>query len=139
MKITKFKIYSKEYNERFDVSSIDLNLMIATTTDQIIFNIATDDNIKLLESTGLFYVNKKEAYQGDLFKDKHDNLFRIYKVRGGFAMSVLPFKSTLTGSAPWPLDSLSDEQNASWFENNCSYAGNIYENPELVSDLIFEQ
>lgn len=89
------------------------------------------DNSAFMQFTGLKDKNGKELYAGDIFTDgKHK--YRVYSVPGGFAISIPAFKSTLTGTEPWPLQPLADSQTVSWFEGNCEIIGNIYENPDLI-------
>lgn len=139
--ITKFKAYSKQLNKIGEVKRLNFKKDNLTGDisfegmEDIYFDLKIDsDDITLLESTKLLYVCGREAYQGDLFKDDKGNLYRIYKVRGGFACSTPAFKSTLTGTNPWPLESLSDDQSIGWFESQAIYVGNIFENKDLIEN-----
>lgn len=90
------------------------------------------------EFTGLHYVDGKEAYENDIFKDDRGFVYRIYKVKGGFAMSLPQFPSTLSGEQPYPLQPLADEQSVSWFESQAVYIGNVHDNRDLLKK-IFKQ
>jgi hypothetical protein len=90
------------------------------------------------EFTGLYYVGGKEAYENDIFKDDRGHLYRIYKVKGGFAISLPQFPSTFTGEQPFPLQPMADEQTVSWFESQAVYVGNIHDNKDLLKK-IFKQ
>lgn len=82
--------------------------------------------------TGLKDKKGKEAYVGNIYKDDKNNLYKIFEVKGGFAINIhqddfyrdpenIPF-----------YEGLSDMQTASWFESTLEEIGNIYENAELL-------
>ncbi|HEM6286412.1 TPA: hypothetical protein U2C81_002329, partial [Streptococcus suis] len=81
----------------------------------------TYDGAVLMQSTGLFDVNGKEIFEGDVVKLKYTVLsdyefFKVTRFRGG----------------SWRID---NRQRGSelWLRNeDCEVIGNIYENPELV-------
>ena len=89
-----------------------------------------------MQFVNLTYKYGKEAYQDDLFKSEQypDLLFRIWKVKGGFAINppVKIWQHELDREIPFPLQALSDEQTVSWFEGTCTYVGNVYETPDLL-------
>lgn len=90
----------------------------------------------ICEYTNVDDSNGVELYVGDLFVDKSkpDFLYRIWKVRGGFAINVgvYVFQKDVNLDCPFPLQPLADEQTVSWVKGSCAKVGNIFDNPELL-------
>ena len=76
------------------------------------------NEIELMQYTGLKDVNGVEIYEGDLVKQKLDDLLNTYTV-----IYEAP-KFTLF-TLNWPN---------MFLENNVTVIGNIYENPELLTE-----
>jgi len=127
----KFKVYC--VNDKIMCDVLQINLSSDKTSgiiqhDQLNGVIFDDSKFILHEYTGLDYIDGREAYDGDIFRDKrHGDLFRIYRIEGGFAISVNSFSSTFTGSSPFPLTPLADAQTTSWFHGSAEYVSNIHE------------
>jgi hypothetical protein len=128
----KFKAYSLGDHQIYDVKSIcfggdKLTGVIKFGDKGFIVNF-DDEHLFLHEYTGLNYIDDREAYDGDIFRDKqHGDLFRIYRIEGGFAISVNSFSSTFTGESLYPLSPLADAQTTSWFLGSAEYVSNIHE------------
>jgi hypothetical protein len=141
----KFRGKPLHYNEFvygfYDKKIIKENILkleyhtISVPDEQVVYEISP--NI-VDEFTGLYYVDGKESYENDIFKDDRGRLYRIYKVKGGFSISLPQFPSTFTGEQPFPLQPLADEQTVSWFESQAVYVGNIHDNKDLLKK-IFKQ
>jgi hypothetical protein len=137
--IIKFRAWITKTNEmvgvfgiQFDDNSPLVNACIVDEHND--FHDLTD--VVLMEYTGLTYVDAKYAYEGDLFRcDRDDVLYRIWKVKGGFAINTpcKRWQKDILLDYPFPAMPLADEQTASWFESNCYYVGNIFENKELMA------
>jgi len=86
--------------------------------------------------TRLKDVNKKHIYVGDLLKGHDGFIYRVWFVRGGFAINVHvdKFKHDIKMDYPFPLQCLSDEQTVSYIENNCEVIGSIYEHKYLLDN-----
>ena len=86
----------------------------------------------LSQFTGLTFKSGQALFANDIFQDDKGELYRVYAVPGGFAISLPQFASTFNGLEPWPLQPLADAQTISWFESCAEYIGNIFDNPELI-------
>jgi hypothetical protein len=88
------------------------------------------------EYTNLDDKKGAELYVGDLFVDesKPNFIYRIWKVRGGFAINVgvMSWQKDIDLDYPFPLQALADEQTVSWVKGSCTKVGNIFDNPELL-------
>ncbi|MEI4302692.1 YopX family protein [Streptococcus suis] len=74
------------------------------------------NQVILMQSTGLFDVNDKEIFEGDVVKVFDDKLSKIYYSDGAFCVDIL--------NGGTPLHAFLSEQ--------LEIIGNIYENPELM-------
>ncbi|HFI0065441.1 TPA: YopX family protein [Streptococcus suis] len=109
-----------------DWSGIDDNLTVFVPMGHTLSRAVSIDNAVLMQSTGLFDVNGKEIFEGDVveFEDADDienvyiNQGVIEWCQGGFTVSN---RTTVT------LDDLLDGDKL-----EVTIVGNIYENPELV-------
>lgn len=104
-----------------------------------IFNsndLAETKDWKVMQFTGLKDKTGKEIYEKDLLKGHNGFIYRVWLVKGGFAINVPveKFKNDIKMDYPFPLQSLADEQTCSYVESQCEIIGNIYENPELLSE-----
>lgn len=93
------------------------------------------DDIVITQFIGLRDKNRKDAYDGDIFKDDTGKIRTIFYSAGGFNFESNPiaFGYGYQNNSN-PSEPLSDQQNASWFESNCEIIGNIFENPELINN-----
>ncbi|HFI2437950.1 TPA: YopX family protein [Streptococcus suis] len=84
------------------------------------------DNVILMQSTGLFDVNGKEIFEGDVveFEDA-DDIENVYINRGVVEWCQGGF--TVTNRATVSMDDLLDGDKL-----DVTIIGNIYKNPELV-------
>jgi len=102
-----------------------------------LFRLEEWNEIKLMQYTGLDDINSNNIFEGDILQspDK-EMLFRVYSVPGGFAINcpVPAWKNDIRKEHPFPLQPLADEQTASWVQQSCSVIGNIYDNPDLISE-----
>ena len=123
----KFKLWDVVQKQMYGVSCIRfgddgsaLTITVERAPKEKYFSLYVDgENGILRQFTGLRDKNGRDMYSQDLFEDDNGNIYRCYPVSGGFAMSIPAFPSTLKAEHPYPLESLSDEQNVSWFESNC--------------------
>ena len=92
------------------------------------------DNIPVMQFIGLKDKNGKDIYCGDILKGQDNFIYRVWSVKGGFAVNVhvTKFSDDIKMDYPFPLQPLSDEQTVSYFESSCEIIGNVYENPELI-------
>jgi uncharacterized phage protein (TIGR01671 family) len=87
------------------------------------------ENFEVMQYTGLRDKNGKEIYDGYLLKGHDGFIYRVWFVKGGFAINVHveKFKNDIKMSYPFPLQPLSDEQTCVYVESECEVIGNIYE------------
>lgn len=89
-----------------------------------------------MQYTGLKDKKGKEAYAGDVCKqvmlDGSERFYKIFNVKGGFAVNVHQDDFHKDVERIVFYDSLGDIQCSSWFENSCEIIGNIHQNPELL-------
>ena len=86
------------------------------------------------QNTGLKDKTGKEIYEKDLLKGHNGFIYRVWLVKGGFAINVPveKFKNDIKMDYPFPLQPLADEQTCSYIESQCEIIGNIIENPEFL-------
>ena len=61
----------------------------------------------------------------------------VFRVKGGFAIESLDMDVGKHGKIfCCPIDSLADEQNAGYIEEQSEVIGNIYNNPELLESEV---
>ena len=134
--IPKFRAWDKELQTMLDVSLIDFKKS-ALVGEHWKFgetNFMSFDDIKLMQSTGLFDKNGKEIFEGDIVKTTR--FFGRADEIGGF----YEYEKELVGNvkvleAAWVIDTGSDAMHL-WTEiEENEIAGNIYENPELVEGI----
>lgn len=96
--------------------------------------ICRDAGSVIMQFTGLEDKNGKEIYEKDLLKGHDGFIYRVWFVKGGFAINVpvKKFKNDIKMDYPFPLQPLADEQTCSYVESQCEIIGNIYENPEIL-------
>lgn len=79
-------------------------------------------DIVFTQFTGLTDKNGKEIYANDFIKAEDGTIIRIYHVTTDMKQSDILITTPL-----------SDAQNQSWISTSCEVCGNIYQNPELIS------
>ena len=126
--IPKFRAWMKSLKWMCDVTNISFDSKFVDICQQGDTERCTEmsvefDEIKLLQSTGLFDKNDKEIFEGDILGTKDGSLNGVVEYRTDLGM--------------W-TNSLIRYNN---FERLCNVAGNreiignIYENPELLEVL----
>lgn len=91
------------------------------------------ENIVLMQSTGLHDKNGTETYEGDILRLHNGKIRTVFRVKGGFAIESLDMDVGKYGKIfCCPINSLVDEQNAGYIEDQSEVIGNIYNNPELL-------
>lgn len=129
MTILKFRAWDE------DSQRMNGNVEIYIDKDKTIEVRPKDDKTIIMQSTGLYDINGKEVFGGDLLATpfEEDGLFEIHMD----TVASMYTKSTLTGKVQFieDLDSLEEldgfkTEFAEYFE----VVGNIYENPELLGE-----
>jgi uncharacterized phage protein (TIGR01671 family) len=122
MRTIKFRVWNKEVQEmeevrkiKFNNSGIEPYQIFAGYPEPI-------DSFELMQFTGVFDVNGKEIFEGDIIKHRYFSLKGVAEVR-------------------WNDDEacfLAMEPNGARIilRPNSEIIGNIYENPELIKDQI---
>ncbi|HFI0238346.1 TPA: YopX family protein [Streptococcus suis] len=91
------------------------------TVEGVVLDSHLAEDVVLMQSTGLFDVNGKEIFEGDVVKLRYTissdyEFFKVTRFRGG----------------SWRIDNRRRGCEL-WLRNeDCEIIGNIYENPELV-------
>ena len=91
--------------------------------------IPLDNNIELMQYTGLKDKNGVEIFEGDIVKDEHKRLFVIEYKFGGF--NIVPI-NCYNDEFSW--NPLGDMQTAGWLNESAEIIGNIYANKELLEN-----
>lgn len=125
--IPKFRAWDKELKTMLDVSLIDFKkgVLVGEHWEFGETNFISFDEIKLMQSTGLFDRNIKEIFEGDIVNYKGRKA--IIKWHGSYASFIYIFVDELK------------ERVSEWHPLylaylKCEVIGNIYENPELLED-----
>ena len=91
----------------------------------------------LMQFTVLHDKNGKEIYEGDILQLKRLDgsilLYKIFSVKGGFAFNTHQDDFHKPQSKIYFYESTSDMQNSS-FISTLEIIGNLFENPELLTD-----
>jgi len=112
------------------------NLIITSNDDWEVIEHEIDQRY-LCQYTGLCDMTGQELYDGDLFKSSsHPNvIFRVYRAEGGFVFNT-PVKiwmhEILKDEVPFPCESLSENQNISWFKGSCYIIGNVFDHKSII-------
>lgn len=128
-------IYGVPHNVYSQDSPITFD-SIQYLSDEGVPNIHYIKTETLGEYTGILDANGKGIYEGDILQcEKRDMLYRVYCVRGGFAINthVKMWQKDIKLNYPFPLQPLADEQTLGWI-SSVKVLGNIHENPELIND-----
>ncbi len=120
--IPKFRAWDKRNNEMRVVEAINFNRGEFESIGYGITSLCGADEIKLMQSTGLFDKNGKEVFVGDIIKCTRGCLHEVYieKEYGGTYIGGMPaiyLKGIREGYA-WTGDE--------------KIIGNVYQNPELL-------
>lgn len=117
-RVIKFRAWDKEEKKMyFDVQNNYDNIR-----EQTCFQ---DNNLELMQYTGLKDKNGKEIYEGDILKTPRNRKARVVFGNGAFWFVGFPFYEK----------SFFDKQSKTWKSQNAEkweVIGNIHENPELL-------
>ena len=110
----KFRVWDKKIKEFHYWDSVN------QAYDNIFWKMVKDEDMPLMQYTGLKDKNGKEIYEGDIVDGHND----------GFGIVVW-------GSSGWDYEFsdkniVSMDEVCTWFGNNATIIGNIHENPELL-------
>lgn len=118
----KFRAWSKTEKIMSDVKKIDF---YNSEIDARLFEETAIEEVVLMQSTGLFDINGKEVFVGDIVKCTRGCLHEVYleKEYGGTFIGGMPAVY---------LKGLSEGYAWTGYEE---IIGNVYENPELLEDV----
>ena len=123
----KFRAWDKKHKEMFEVIKIEYNQNIIYMAKELSwFVIRTENEIELMQSTGLFDKNGVEIFEGDII-DVGTRIPFLNKIQRDEETAYLKLV---------PLDKRWTESYFTNFEDKSRYevVGNIYENKELVEN-----
>jgi uncharacterized phage protein (TIGR01671 family) len=87
----------------------------------------------LMQYTGLHDNNEKEIYSSDILKDERGRIGLITELHSGQVFMWLKEYEDMQRKFPVIIyEAVADNQTSSFIES-CEVIGNIYENPELLS------
>ncbi|GAB7387413.1 YopX family protein [Bacillaceae bacterium] len=108
MREIKFRVWHKPSKTMFDWEKVKNNT----------FRIVEDDQLSVMQYTGLKDRNGKEIYEGDIVSDEYGNVAPIEWVQE-IAQFLVMYESE-------------PQEIGEWCTNAFEVIGNIYENPELL-------
>ena len=123
MRDIKFRVWDNERNAMFNSKSVDIDFFegkIEITSDTIRYDEVYTDEIKdfeLMQYVGCKDKNNKEIYEGDIVKTK-EHIGQIIYSKGMFFIDV-------KGDFYLPIYNVTEFMEV---------IGNIYENPELITN-----
>ena len=123
----KFRAWDKKHKEMFEVIKIEYNPnIIYMAKEPSWFVIRTENEIELMQSTGLFDKNGVEIFEGDII-DVGTRIPFLNKIQRDEETAYLKLV---------PLDKRWTESYFTNFEDKSRYevVGNIYENKELLEN-----
>lgn len=123
----KFRAWDKKHKEMFEVIKIEYNPNIIYMAKELSwFVIRTENEIELMQSTGLFDKNGVEIFEGDII-DVGTRIPFLNKIQRDEETAYLKLV---------PLDKRWTESYFTNFEDKSRYevVGNIYENKELLEN-----
>ena len=157
----KFRAWLKEEKQMVNVQELLLGPGAACITHWIPGNKYLQkraDQIELMQFTGLHDKNGKEIYEGDIVKHSYPAGHTTYQVKIGEFDNGEEYDSHESGCGVYLetvfehyfVERWKDESFDKWFKkeeeirnvdsypsiDDCEVIGNIYENPELLSDPI---
>ena len=121
----KFRAWDKKHKEMFEVIKIEYNPNIIYMAKELSwFVIRTENEIELMQSTGLFDKNGVEIFEGDII-DVGTRIPFLNKIQRDEETAYLKLV---------PLDKRWTESYFTNFEDKSRYevVGNIYENKKLL-------
>ena len=78
-----------------------------------------EDDLKLMQFTGLLDKNGKEIYEGDIVNTPHNGIMKVMFLDGSFQMRMAN----------------GEKNNSLTWAYNSEIIGNIYQNPELLESV----
>jgi len=115
MREIKFKVWDKK-NKKWHIQYPNCGSFFSIWKDGTISRDSEDDDYILVEYTGLKDKHGKEIYEGDILKDKWNNMGIVKWIEPGFEWFEIK-----TRKLP-----------CACFWESCEVIGNIYGNPELL-------
>lgn len=75
--------------------------------------------------------NDIDIYNGDILKDLKGRFYKVFPVRGGFAINI--HADDFHKESALFYESTADQQTSGFISGNCEIIGNIHQNPELLN------
>lgn len=123
MRTIKFKTYDKEAKRMLSAKPLHS------------FNVDIYANLpsryEIMQFTGVLDKNGKEIFTGDILQGVGGVKFQVFDGKGGFSINT--FQDELT-TGYTSVNALADPQTLGYIEGNTEIIGNIYENPELLTN-----
>lgn len=120
----KFRAWDEISKEMVDIEFIDFSGKRCEQTTKVVgyagYPELRDDVFpydKLMQFTGLRAKNRGEIYEGDIVKNQSGDVIKVISQSGSFGFDFMNGRVDVCGTGKW-----------------CNIIGNIYKNPELLSD-----
>lgn len=131
--IPKFRAWHKTWKEMGKVTCIyfdDKQSVISMfCEEEQASSTLLDDEVILMQSTGLHDKNGKEIFEGDILTDGHTlGVLRNHQTLGFYMVDEKGKESFLSDT----VDIEGFEEAKEFMKNSIETIGNIYENPELL-------
>ncbi|HFI0645659.1 TPA: YopX family protein [Streptococcus suis] len=114
--IPKFRAYNPATNNWYNSEDVFVCDGKIYLDDDDFEGLTQNNDVKLMQSTGVFDKNSKEIFEGDVVNIFDEKLSKIYYSEGAFCVDVL------NGGTPLHV----------YLSEHLEIVGSIYENPELV-------
>ena len=133
--IPKFRVWHKTWKEMGKVTCIhfdDKQSVISMFCEEEQASSALlDDEVILMQSTGLKDKNGKEIFEGDIVTDSHTiGVLRNHQTLGFYMADEKGKENFLSDT----VDTEGFEEAKEFVANSVEIIGNIYENPELLEE-----
>lgn len=128
--IPKYRAWHRELNMMFEVKSLVFTLNLATIAskyDLVPSRTCSFDDIILMQSTGLFDVNGKEIFEGDIVIAWSQGVKGTFEIKRRIDGLWLLYPAWKDGQF-WYLSPTEDGR------ETIEIIGDIYQNPELLED-----